>query len=69
MPKAKVKAKTNKSLAKRFKITGKGKLLRSKQNRRHILTKKSSKRKRRLARPGLVAESFLKKFTRLIRGL
>jgi len=63
------KAKTNKSLAKRFKKTGSGKLLRNKQGRRHILTKKSSKKKRLLAAPVLVSNSFVKKFKRLIRGL
>lgn len=63
------KAKTNKSLAKRFKLTGSGKLLRRKQGRRHILTKKSSKRKRGLATPTLVADSFMNKFKRLMRGL
>ena len=63
------KAKTNKSLKKRFKETGTGKLLRKKQGRSHILTKKSSKKKRALAQPALVADSFVKKFKRLIRGL
>jgi len=42
------KAKTRKSVAKRFKVTGTGKLLRRKQGKRHILQKKSSKRKRAL---------------------
>lgn len=63
------KAKTNKSLAKRFKLTGSGKLLRRKQGRSHILTKKSSKKKRELARPTLVNDSFVAKFKRMIRGL
>jgi large subunit ribosomal protein L35 len=63
------KAKTNKSLKKRFKLTGTGKLLRRQQGRSHILTKKSSKRKRRLEGPVLIAASFLKKFKRMIRGL
>ncbi len=63
------KAKTNKSLAKRFKLTGRGKLLRMKQGRRHIMTKKSSKRKRALARPTTVDNSFVLKFKRMIRGL
>lgn len=63
------KAKTNKALAKRFKLTGGGKLLRRKQGRRHIMTKKSSKKKRDLARPTLVSNSFVLKFKRMIRGL
>ncbi|MCB9506131.1 MAG: 50S ribosomal protein L35 [Myxococcales bacterium] len=42
------KMKTNRAAAKRFKVTGTGKIVRSHANKRHILTKKSSKRKRRL---------------------
>ena len=38
--------KTRKAVAKRFKVTGTGKVLRRKQGKRHILQKKSSKRKR-----------------------
>ena len=40
------KMKTNRAAAKRFKVTGTGKLKRMKANKSHILTKKSSKRKR-----------------------
>jgi large subunit ribosomal protein L35 len=42
------KMKTHRGAAKRFKTTGTGKLMRQKTNLRHILGKKSSKRKRRL---------------------
>jgi large subunit ribosomal protein L35 len=42
------KIKTNKSAAKRFKKTGTGKLKRMKAYKSHILTKKSTKRKRNL---------------------
>ncbi len=42
------KLKTHRGAAKRFKRTGTGKLKRSAANRRHILTKKSNKRKRQL---------------------
>lgn len=42
------KMKTKKSAAKRFKTTGTGKLKRNKANHSHILTKKSTKRKRGL---------------------
>ena len=45
---ANLKMKTKKSAAKRFKTTGSGKLKRNKANHRHILTKKSTKRKRGL---------------------
>ncbi len=42
------KMKTNRSAAKRFKVTGSGKIVRNHANKRHILTKKSRKQKRRL---------------------
>ena len=42
------KMKTNRAAAKRFKVTGTGKLKRMKANKSHILTKKSSKRRRDL---------------------
>ncbi len=42
------KMKTNRSAAKRFKVSGTGKLVRNKAYRRHILTKKSTKSKRNL---------------------
>lgn len=42
------KMKTRKSYAKRFSYTGTGKLKYKKQGLRHILTKKSTKRKRNL---------------------
>jgi large subunit ribosomal protein L35 len=42
------KMKTNRSAAKRFKVTGKGKVKRRQANKSHILTKKASKRKRHL---------------------
>ena len=43
------KMKTHKGAAKRFKKTGTGKLRRRQLHQNHILEKKSSKRKRRLA--------------------
>ena len=42
------KIKTNRAAAKRFKATGTGKLKRKKAYKSHILTKKSTKRKRNL---------------------
>jgi len=42
------KMKTHRGAAKRFKKTGSGKVVRAHSNRRHILTKKSRSRKRRL---------------------
>lgn len=44
------KMKTDKGAAKRFKITGSGKIMRRKAFRSHLLEKKSSVRTRRLAR-------------------
>ena len=41
------KLKTKKAAAKRFKITGTGKLKRNKSNTQHILGKKSRKRKKK----------------------
>ena len=51
------KMKTHKGAKKRFSVTGSGKVRRNKANTSHILTKKSSKRKRNLRRPGLIATS------------
>ena len=42
------KIKTRRSAAKRFELTGSGKFKRRRQNLRHILTKKDTKRTRRL---------------------
>ena len=49
------KLKTHKGAAKRFKVTGSGKVRRYKAFKSHILTKKTSKRKRRLRQAGLVS--------------
>ncbi|MDR2079869.1 MAG: 50S ribosomal protein L35 [Treponema sp.] len=49
------KMKTKKSAAKRFSFTGSGKVKYKKQNLRHILTKKSSKRKRNLRHAGMLS--------------
>jgi len=54
MPKAIARRKTRKAVAKRFKITGTGKVLRSQASRRHLLQSKSAKRKRQLAKSVLV---------------
>jgi large subunit ribosomal protein L35 len=51
------KMKTHRGAAKRFKKTGTGKIVRSHANKRHILTKKSSKRKRRLSKSVVVSPS------------
>jgi large subunit ribosomal protein L35 len=47
--------KTKKSAAKRYSFTGTGKVKYKKQNLRHILTKKSAKRKRNLRHTGMLS--------------
>lgn len=49
------KLKTNRGAAKRFSRTGSGKYKRSHSYARHILTKKSPKRKRQLHSPAMIA--------------
>ncbi|MBA4197815.1 MAG: 50S ribosomal protein L35 [Chitinophaga sp.] len=48
------KVKTNSSAKKRFKVTGTGEITFQKAFKRHILTKKSTKRKRSLRQKGLI---------------
>ncbi len=48
------KMKTHRGAAKRFKKTGSGKFVRSRANKQHILTKKSTRRKRRLRKDAVV---------------
>jgi large subunit ribosomal protein L35 len=55
-PMAKSKFKTKKAAAKRFKVSGSGKIVRAHANKRHILTKKSSKRKRNLCGTSLMRD-------------
>ncbi len=55
--KVKLKLKTHKGAAKRFKITGSGKVLRRHSFARHILTSKASKRKRRLGKVAVADDS------------
>ena len=60
------KMKTRKAMKARFKVTAKGKLKRNRPGRRHILTKKSSKRKRGLAKSRLVDDGQVKMYRNLI---
>ena len=53
------KMKTRKCAAKRLKMTGTGKYRHNKAGSRHILTKKSSKRKRRLRQDGAIKSTEL----------
>lgn len=50
------KLKTHKGAAKRFRVTGTGKIMRNRANRRHILTGKPSKRMRNLRKRTVVDE-------------
>ena len=60
------KLKTNRGAAKRFKITGSGKVKRNNSHRRHILTKKTTKRKREMRHSSLVSRADLKLVRRLL---
>lgn len=60
------KVKTNRGAAKRFKATGSGKIKRNKAFSSHILTKKSTKRKRSLRKSGLIAEANSKAVRRML---
>lgn len=51
------KMKTKKSASKRYSLTGSGKVKYKKMNLRHILTKRSPKRKRQLRSAGILDES------------
>jgi len=51
------KLKTHKGAAKRFRLTATGKIKRGHSHARHILTKKTNKRKRLLDIDGLVAKA------------
>ena len=46
--------KTRKSVAKRFKITATGKIIRNRPGKRHLLASKNAKRRRKLGTPALV---------------
>ncbi len=50
------KLKTRKAAAKRFRVTGSGKIVRRKAFKNHILEKKTSDKKRRLSQMAVVDE-------------
>ena len=60
------KIKTNRSAAKRFKKTGKGKFVFGKSHASHILTSKTTKRKRSLRKSQLIKSSDMKEIRRLL---
>jgi large subunit ribosomal protein L35 len=61
MPKPIARNKTRKSVAKRFKFTGTGKIKRATAGRRHLLASKNAKSKRQLAKSALVHETDMKR--------
>ncbi|QJD31098.1 50S ribosomal protein L35 [Methylococcus geothermalis] len=60
------KLKTNRGAAKRFKRTGSGGFKCVHSHRRHILTKKSTKRKRQLRSPDMVNPSDVRAVARML---
>ena len=60
------KMKTHRGAAKRFKVTGSGKIKRSKAYKSHILTKKSPKRKRQLAKSTTIEHDDSRRIKRLL---
>lgn len=61
------KVKTNSSAKKRFKVTGSGEITYQKAFKRHILTKKSKKRKRALRKDGILGATNKDFVMRLLR--
>lgn len=60
------KQKTHSGAKKRFRVTRNGKVVARQKNRSHLLEKKSSRRKRRLAGDVVIAEPDAKKVKRLL---
>ena len=60
------KAKTRKSITKRFKITKTGKVLRRQTGQNHLLSKKSSQKKRNLRKMVEVSPNEIKKIKRIL---
>lgn len=63
---AKNKMKSHRGAAKRFKVTGSGKLKRYKAYKSHILNKKSPKRKRNLRKPTVLTSADTKRILRAL---
>ena len=60
------KLKSNRAARKRFRVTGTGKVKRTKAYASHILTKKTTKRKRKLRRGTTVAASDARRVKRML---
>ncbi len=65
----KFKMKVKKAAAKRFKISGTGKLLFYKSGKKHLLEHKSSKRKRLMGPAAVMAPGDVKKTLRMLPGM
>lgn len=63
------KIKTRKTAAKRFKVTGTGKILRGNTGRGHLMMKKSGSRKRRLSLESGVFAGETQKIKRMVPGI
>ena len=61
-----MKKKTNKAAAKRFRLTGKGRVRRRKAYKSHILTKKSPKRKRHLRKAAIASHADTRRLKTLL---
>ena len=62
------KMKSHSGAAKRFKKTGTGKITRQKANKQHILTKKSTKRKRGLRQADLISPADTARVKKMLPG-
>lgn len=63
------KQKTRKAAAKRFKITGSGKILRERSFKRHLLESKSQGKKRSLRKSASVSPSDYRRIKRALPGI
>ena len=63
---AKLKLKTKRAAAKRFRVTGTGKLVRNKAYKSHILTKKTTKRKRGLRKDTVLDQTNVKTMKKIL---
>lgn len=60
------KMKSVKAVAARFRTTASGKLKRNRPGKRHLLSGKTTKRKRQLSKPGLLDSAHEKTYSRLM---
>ncbi len=60
------KMKTHRGAAKRFKVTGSGKVKRNNAYKRHLLESKNAKRKRGLRKAGLVSPGDMGRVERML---